>query len=87
MNFERNSSGKWKTDPLGVFWLQFRSFFTLDQENVFALWPHEEMRQRILSEDEPNSEIQGRLKNLIRKKSFFKKSRITQMTVTLKSHN
>ena len=69
MNFERNTSVKWKTDPLGVFWLQFRSFFTLDQENVFALWPHEEMRQRILSEDEPNSEIQGRLKNLIRKKS------------------
>ena len=61
VKFHRTTVGKWKTDPLGVFWLQFRSFFTLDQENAFALWPHEDMRHRILSEDEANSEIQGQI--------------------------
>ena len=46
----------WKRDPFGVFWLQFRNFFTLDSENAFILWPHgEEMRARLTNGERDES--------------------------------
>lgn len=47
------SIGAWKRDPLGVFWLQFRNFFTLDSDHVFSFFPHDEMRQRLTNDDDP----------------------------------
>jgi hypothetical protein len=53
-NRATNEVKGWKRDPLGVFWEQFRSFFTLDGDNAFYLWPQDEMtqeRSQILSDN------------------------------------
>ncbi|CBY24146.1 unnamed protein product [Oikopleura dioica] len=64
---KRKPASTIRKDPISVFWLHFRNFFTVDSDNnVVTFWPHEEMKKRLtdepqlLTETDPETEEEQR---------------------------